>query len=155
MWRSKKFIISAVLALIILAAGIGGVALADNGDEDTSATPFGTLWEKMATVLQEDGIDVTSDQLQSAFTEAKEGLRAEAMQSFLDEMVAQEKITQEQADAYRDWIEAKPDMGEGFGFGGRFGGPGGGRFEFRMRGPGGFHGFGGFGGFCPQVEETN
>ena len=153
MWRSKKFIISAVLAVVILAAAIGGVALAaDNEDEEVSAAPFGTLWEKMATVLQEDGIDVTSDQLQSAFTEAKEGLRAEAMQSFLDEMVAQEKITQEQADAYRDWIEAKPDMGEGFGFGGRFGGPGGGRFEFRMRGPGGFHSFGGF---CPQAEESN
>ncbi len=152
MWRSRKFIISAVLVSVILAAVIGGVALAaDNGDEDTSATPFGTLWEKMATVLQEDGIQVSSDQLQSAFTEAQEQIRSDALQSFLDEMVAQDKITQEQADAYRDWIEAKPDMGEEFGFRGHFGFPGmgGKRFEFRMRGPGGF------GGFCPQLEETN
>jgi hypothetical protein len=154
MWRSKKFIVSAVLAVIVLAASIGGVALAtdeENGNE--SVAPFDTLWEKMATVLQEDGIDITSDQLKSAFTEAQEQMRTDALQNFLDEMVAQEKITREQADAYLDWIEAKPDMGDEFGFRGLggFSGMGGKRFEFRMRGPGGFHGFGGF---CPQADET-
>ena len=62
MWRSKKFIVSAVLAVVIRAAGIGGIALAaDDEEEEVSATPFDTLWEKMAAVLQEDNIAVTAD----------------------------------------------------------------------------------------------
>lgn len=160
MWRSKKFMITVVLAVVILTAGIGGVALAaDNGDdgEPVITGQCNTVWDKMAEILQEDGIDVTSEQLQSAFTEAKEGLRTEAMQDFLDGLVAEGKITREQADAFQEWIEAKPDIGEGFGFRSQNGlpGKGGSRFEFRMQRPGGFHRFGGFGGFCPPVEETD
>jgi opacity protein-like surface antigen len=153
MWRKKKFILVAVLAAVILAAGIGGVALAaDNNDESQATTPFDNLWEKMAAVLQDDGVNVTSDQLQSAFSEAQDQMRADAQQDFLDKMVADGKITQEQADAYSDWIKNKPDMGGNFGpRGGRFFGGGGQRFEFKMRGPGGFHGFGGF---CPPAEDS-
>ena len=153
--RRGKIIIIGLLATVLLVGSIGGVVLAaDNGEESESAAPFDTLWEKMATFLQEDGVEVTSAQLQSAFTEAQEQLRTDALQKYLDEMVAQEKITQEQADAYRNWIGAKPDMGDEFSRRGRGGFPhmGGTRFEFRMRGPGGFHGFDGL---CPPVEETN
>jgi hypothetical protein len=155
MWRKKKFILVAVLAAVILAAGIGGVALAaDNNDNNNSQTTpsINTLWEKMAAVLQDDGVNVTSDQLQSAFSEAQDQMRADAQQDFLDKMVADGKITQEQADAYSDWIKNKPDMGGNFGpRGGRFFGGGGQRFEFKMRGHGGFHGFGGF---CPPAEDS-
>ncbi len=156
MWRSKKFIIAAVLAVVVLAASIGGVALAaDNEDDSETAAPFDTLWEKMATVLQDDGVDVTSDQLKSAFNEAQEGLRADALQSRLDALVAEGKITQEQADAYSEWREAKPDMGDAFGFGGNRG-----LFRERIKMPGmdGMPGMGrmrGFGGFSPPVEETD
>ncbi|MFC1901112.1 hypothetical protein ACFLYN_05915, partial [Chloroflexota bacterium] len=156
MWKSKKFIIAAVLAIAIALASFGGIALAaDDGEDVEAEAPVETIWDNMAAVLQEDGVDVTAEQLESAFTTVQENLRSSAMQNFLDKMVADDIITQEQADAYKGWIEAKPDMGEEFGFGNHGGtirnrirmhGSGG------MRGPGGMRGLGGSGGFCLPTE---
>ena len=126
MLKKKKIIIPAILA-IVLAAVLGGVALAADNEDTTPPADTGitALWDEMATVLQNDGITITADQLQSAFTEA------------------QGKITQEQADSYQQWLESRPDMGDNFPLRGAPGmiGP-----RIRMHG---FGGFGGFGGMHP------
>jgi hypothetical protein len=179
MWRKKKVITGAVITAVVLAASIGGgIALAADGeDESEAAAHASAVWDKMAEALQEDGIAVTADQLQSAYSEAREGMREGAFQNFLDEQVSEGIITQEQADdyrewiearpdigeAYRDWMEAKPDMGDEFGHGGffrhrietrGFGGP----FNFdRLPDPDNIRSFGGmrgFGGPCPSIGDT-
>ena len=120
MWKSKKFIIAAGLTILIALASFGGIALAADDGGDTEETPtINDLWDEMAAALQEDGVDVSADQLKDAFSTVMENRKNKALQDYLDKMVAEDIITQEQADDYMKWIEAKPDMGEEFDFGNR------------------------------------
>jgi hypothetical protein len=156
MWKSKKFIIAAALVVVIALASFGGIALAADDGEDTEGTAtVDKIWDEMAAALQEDGVDVSADQLKDAFSTVMENRKDKALQDYLDKMVEEEKITQEQADAYREWMEAKPDMGEKFGLGNQ-----GGMFRERIkmrifdgtRGNGSMGFFGGSGGICPPAE---
>jgi outer membrane murein-binding lipoprotein Lpp len=135
MWRSKKFIIGAVLAVVLIAGSIGGVALAaDNGASDNqTGTSFGALWDKVGTIYeQKTGVALDQEALKESIAQAQTELRTEALQSRLQELVGQGKMSQEQADQYLKWWQAKPDISPGFGFKG---------FD-RFRGMGGMRGFG-------------
>jgi predicted transcriptional regulator len=140
MWRSKKFIIIAVLAAVILAGTIGGVALAQNSNDNTSKaqTKVAALLDKVAEIYEKNtGTAIDTAELQKAITEAGKALRDEAFDKYLQGLVDSGKITQEQADQYKNWLNSKPDMPLPFGknsdggimpFGGMhrgFGGPGG------------------------------
>jgi hypothetical protein len=120
MWRHKKIIFIGVLATVLVAgACIGGVALAqDNQDNSQPTATTSTLWDKVATILQNEGVNVTSEQLKNAFNQAQKDMQSEALQNFLQNLVKEGKITQEQADQYFNWWQAKPDVPIGFGFGG-------------------------------------
>lgn len=135
MWRSKKLIIIALVAAVILVGSIGGVALAvDNrgnsqpqASANVEASSNVTVWDRVATILKGNGVNVTSEQLKTAFTKAQGELQTEGMQKRLQSMVEQGTITQQQADAYLNWWKTKPDVPAGFGF----------------KGHGGFRGMGG------------
>lgn len=99
MWRSKKFLLVALLAAVVLVGSIGGVVLAQTGSEDGSQPK--TLLARVATIL---GID--QQKLEDAFAQAQSEMRDEALQKLVDEG----KITQEQADQYKAWLQAQPDM---------------------------------------------
>jgi hypothetical protein len=103
MWRRKKFIIVGVLAAVLLVGSIGGVALAqtENGDD----TQPETLLARVADIL---GIDQQT--LEDAFAQAQTEMRDEALDNYLDNLVNEGTITQEQADQYRAWHQARPDM---------------------------------------------
>jgi hypothetical protein len=134
--RSKKLIIAAVLAGVLLLASLGGVALAqDNDDDSQPGAFFGALWEKVSVIYeQKTGDTLDQEALKEAFTQAQREVQTEAMQNRLQSMVEEGKITQKQADDYLEWQKAMPeDMPFKFGFGGHGG----------FRGMGGFRGFGG------------
>jgi len=148
MWRSKKFIIIAVLTVVVLAGTLGGVAIASADDENTDQTtnPFTTLLDKVATIYQQNtGVAIDPQELQKAFTGAQEEIRNEALDKYLQGQVDEGKITQDQSKQYKDWLNAKPDVPFGPGFKGG------------MRGFGKFGGmFGGrFGGWCAPQAPTN
>jgi hypothetical protein len=124
MWRSKKFI-AIVLAAVLLVGGTVGVVLAaDNGDEDGSlpeARPEALL-DRVCAIYQENtGNDIDPEALKDAFAQASSEMRNEALQSRLQNLVDQDKITQEQAKQYLEWWESKPDFPFNFGFRGRGG----------------------------------
>jgi len=125
MWRRKKFILIGVLVAVVLFASIGGVVLAqaENGDDSQPKTLLARVAEKLGINQQE---------LEDAFTEAQSEMRDEALDTYLQNLVDEGKITQEQADQYLNWWQAKPDVPVEFGFGGRGG----------FRGMGGMRGFG-------------
>ncbi len=149
MWRSKKFVIIAILTVVVLAGILGGVAIANADDENTTQTGttnnFSTLLDKVATIYQQNtGVAIDSQELQKAFTEAQKEMRNEALDKYLNSLVDQGKITQDQAKQYKDWLNSKPDVPVGPGFKG---------------GPRGFGRFGGmfggkFGGWCPPATPT-
>jgi len=120
MWRSKKFIIIALLAAIVLVGSTAGVVFArsTNGGERTGALAVAqtadgngasstTLLARVAKIL---GID--QKQLEDAFAQAQKEMRDEALDNYLKDLVAQNKITQEQADQYKAWLQARPDMAQ-------------------------------------------
>jgi len=127
MWNSKKFILLAVLAAVILVGSIAGVVYAQD-DEEEDVSPRAVLLEKIADKL---GIDV--QQLEDAFNEAVAEMRDEAQVRWLEKAVEEGLITAEEAQEYSEWWTARPDVQ--FGLGDRgvggFGGP-------RMRGGCGF-----------------
>jgi hypothetical protein len=137
MWRSKKFIIIAVLVVVALAGTIGGVALAQgNGDENTQPeAQQAALLEKVCEIYEDNtGTAINADDLKDAFVQAAGEMREEALESRLQGLVDDGKITQEQADELLDWWQSRPEdlpfaLGPGSpGMGGMnhgFGGPGG------------------------------
>ena len=114
MWFRKKVIIIPVLVALVLVGTIAGIALAQDESDSSSGN---TLLAKVASIL---GIDQTT--LEDAFAQAQKEMREEAMTNYLQEMVSEGKITQEEADQYETWWDARPNaldkLGPGFEFGG-------------------------------------
>ena len=141
MWRSKKFIVIALLATVLLVGSIGGVALAQtgNGEESHPDTHHEALLDRVIEIYEEKtGTAIDPEELEAAFAQARSELcpeplpggrmiDPEAMQERLQSLVEQGKITQEQADKMTEQWESVMEEGEGFGFRGhgRFPGMGG------------------------------
>ncbi len=104
MWRSKKFIVIAIVVALVLGLGISSVALAQTGSTDATSDNK-TLLARVAAIL---GIDQQT--VENAFSQARLDMRNEALDSYLKNLVDQGKITQEQADQYKQWWQSKPDM---------------------------------------------
>jgi hypothetical protein len=143
MWRSKRFIVVAVLTAVVLVGSIGGVVLAtDNEDENQPVAPNVPLLDKVCAIYQANtGTAIDAQELQKAFTEARNELMAEARENFRQRLIDEGKITQEQLDEFDAWLEARPDI----------------PFPFGPSDPdgikpfgGGHHGFGRFGGEFPR-----
>jgi hypothetical protein len=131
--KQKLIIISVVAAVMLLVAGLVGSQVF--AESTTSATPSSStaatdpqkvLADKVATIL---GLDATK--VENAFTQAQKEIQSEEMDNQLKQMVEAGSITQAQADAYKAWLQSKPnvnipglDGGMGFGHGGRMGGAG-------------------------------
>ena len=102
MWRSRKFIVVALLAAVLVAGSIGGIALAqDNGDGSQPKTLLARVAEKL-------GID--QQELEDAFAEAQTEMRDEALDTRLQKLVDEGRITSDEATAYKEWLQAAPDM---------------------------------------------
>ena len=148
MRKSRKIILIAVSTVIVLAGILGGFAVAQADDTDTSQAQ--TLLDKVAAIYQQNtGVTIDAAELQKAFDQARGELNDAAIDRYLDKLVEAEKITEQQAadlkawldsrpqlatDEFRQWLESRPDVDVPFGMG-----PG-------MHGFGGMHGSGGFGG---------
>jgi hypothetical protein len=135
MWRSKKFLLAAVLAVVALIGSLGGVALAQSGDEGNNqpAAQHQAMLDKVCAIYEQNtGVAINSAELQKAFDQARSEMQDEALNNFFQGLVDEGKITQEQADQYKAWLKSKPDVAIPFapGFSGRgmhrgFGGPNG------------------------------
>jgi hypothetical protein len=112
MWRSKKFIIIAVLTVLVLGLTLGGVAMAQADDEDTSPSQTANVTsflDKVAEIYQQNtGVTIDREELQKAFTEARQAIKDEALDNFLQKLVTDGKITQEQADQFKTWSDSRP-----------------------------------------------
>ena len=135
MWRRKKLVVVAVLATAVLAGSIGGAVIAaDNGEDGNPEAALGTLLDRVCAIYEEKtGVAIDQEALKDAFDQAQSEMRTEALETWLQSLVEAGKITQEQADEYLQWQQARPDvpLGPGPNAHGRF------------RGHGGFRGMGG------------
>jgi hypothetical protein len=123
MWRKKKLIVIGILAAVLLAGSIGGIALAADNEKDSQPGAFfEALWGKVsASYEQKTGVALDQEALKDAFSQARSELRTETLQNRLQSLVAEGQITQEQADEYLKWQLSRPDVPLGFGFKGHGG----------------------------------
>ena len=106
MWRNKKVIIVAVLGALVLAGSIGGVVYAQTGNVTAGNTTSGNpLSARVSKIL---GID--QQKVEAAFAQAQTETQTEALDNRLKDLVAKGKITQEQADQYKKWLQSRPDL---------------------------------------------
>ena len=119
MWRRKKFIVAVVLATVVLVGGVGGVVLAQDRNEGKNQPQAqrAALLNRVCAIYEENtGTTIDPQELKDAFAQAQSEMRTEALQNRLQNLVAQEKISQEGADQYLEWWQSKPDVPVKFGF---------------------------------------
>jgi len=136
MWRSKKFIV-AVLIAVVLVGSIGGTVIAQNGNGDGEReAQYGALLDRVCEIYEENtGVTIDPQELKDAFAQVRSEMRDEALDNRLQNLVDQGKIIQEEADQYKEWWQSKPDMPLRGTFG-HFGSHG---FRDGMRWGGGLH----------------
>ena len=106
--RTKRIWIAVPVAAALAAvAAFGGVALAHDGGR-------GDITARVAELL-----DVDEQTLDEAFSAAKELRADEAVHAWLDKLVEEGEITQDEADEFMAWYDERPDGAPGPGFSGR------------------------------------
>lgn len=124
MWRSKKIIVALVLTALVLAGSIGGAVLAsDDGDVSQPEAERGALLDRACEIYQEKtGVTIDQDALRDSFAQARNEAHEAMVENRLQQLVEEGQITQEEADEYLGWWQARPDgipFGPGLrGFGG-------------------------------------
>ena len=98
MWKSRWVIVVAALAVTLLV-GSTGVALAQGAKAGSEKT----LVARVAQIL-----GIQEQKVQDAFDQAQKEMREEALNSYLKSAVEQGRITQEQADKYKQWWQSQP-----------------------------------------------
>jgi hypothetical protein len=107
MLKNKKvIIIGALIAMVIIAGTIGGIALAqDEGTTSGNTTEPKTLMTRVAEIL-----GINQQDLEAAVTQARNEMQLENVKNRLQNLVKEGRITQAQADEYLEWWQSKPDM---------------------------------------------
>jgi hypothetical protein len=112
MKMNKKILMGAAIGTAGLVA-LTGATFADSSGQST--TQSGGIKDRVAEIL-----GIAPEDLQSAFQQAREEHRDEAIADRLTQAVEDGKITQDEADAIIAWLDAKPEVMEGLrGFGKR------------------------------------
>jgi len=144
----KKRWLFVTLLVGALAIGITGGTVLAQGSAASVDSPFKSFAARVAAIL---GVDEAK--VQDAMKQAGKQMQDEAMQKKLDNMVAQGRITQEQADQMKKWYQSRPDVlspgGPMGGFGGR------GFHRGHMFGGRGWHGMGPNHGVAPIPTPTS
>jgi hypothetical protein len=112
MKKNKKIIIIAVIAVVVLGATLGAVAVAQASDQPAATAASSnttTIWDRVAAIYKTNtGTAIDSAALQKAFQQAQKDLATEARDKMLQKMVDSGKITQKQADDYKNWLNSMP-----------------------------------------------
>jgi hypothetical protein len=129
MWRSKKFILIGLLTVVVVGGTLGGIAIAQANDQNNNrtdnASQFSTLLDKVASIYQQNtGVAIDSQELAKAFTQAQGEMRDAALDKYLNNLVEKGKITQDQANQFKTWLNSRPDVPIGPGLKGGFQGIG-------------------------------
>jgi hypothetical protein len=104
MLRKRKFIIILLGAILIVIASISGIAMANDSEENTQSD---SLLGRVAKIL---GID--QQIVEDAFEQARAEMQEEALDKYLQNLVDEGILTDEEAAEYKGWLDARPDMTE-------------------------------------------
>lgn len=111
MWRSKKFIVIVLAAVLVVGSSVGVMLAADDGNGSLPKAQHAALLDRVCAIYEENtGTTIDQQALQDAFAQARNEMREEALDKYLQKLVDKGKITQQQADQYKEWWQSKPDI---------------------------------------------
>ena len=110
----RKLLAGLVAAALVTVGVVGGVVLAQEGEEEESdSDSSSTFFERVAEILDVESVD--ADDLEDAFKQAKHDLETDRISEYLDQLVEKEVIDQETADEYLEWYGDRPQSLPNFG----------------------------------------
>ncbi|MGD0780119.1 MAG: hypothetical protein ABR954_04975 [Dehalococcoidales bacterium] len=110
MWSDKKFIIIIGLLVIAIAVGgtLGGIALA-RGNNNSGGQARNVGMNNITGLLQPNSGNSSGIQgLIKDFEQAGQEIKSEGLDAYLQQLVKDGKITQEQSDQFKAWLDARP-----------------------------------------------
>lgn len=114
MKRSKKIILAVVMAIVVLASTIGGVALAQTEEEANNQpeSRHSAMLEKVCEIYNAANPDAPIDcaALKQAFTQAKDQMMTEARERIRQRLIDEDIMTEEQLDELQEWLDSRPDF---------------------------------------------
>jgi hypothetical protein len=150
--RKRKWLIPVVLSIVVIGGITGGVMVAADDSSGTVdqqsqlADRHQELLDRACAIYEENtGTAIDSEQFKAALGRAQGELQEEALESRLDKLVENGKMTQDEADSYLEWWQSRPDIQVPLP---GIGGPG------HRGGMMGGNGFGPWGGPCPGPDAS-
>jgi hypothetical protein len=115
--RKRKWFIPVVLSVVMVGGITGGVMVAADDSsgafdqQSQLADRHQALLDRACAIYQENtGTAIDSEQFKAALDEAQGELQEEALESRLDNLVENGKMTQDEADSYLEWWQSRPDV---------------------------------------------
>ena len=116
--RKHKWFVPVVVASILLIGGIAGGVVAAASDSSTSAEEqieaanrYQVLLDRACAIYEEEtGVAIDPEQLKDALKQARQEMREEALGNWLQKLVDNGEITQEEADQLLEWWQSRPDV---------------------------------------------
>lgn len=117
--RKRKWFVPVVVVLSVLLVGgiTGGIVAASDDSSGTEnqtqlADRYQVLLDQACAIYEENtGVAIDQEQLKNALQQARDELRDEALGDWLQNLVDNGKMTQEEADQYLEWWQSRPDVG--------------------------------------------
>ncbi|MCZ6534978.1 MAG: hypothetical protein O6914_03235 [Chloroflexi bacterium] len=108
--NKRRWLYALILTGLLVIGITGGAVLAHGGGENGDS-PVKSFASRVAGIL-----GLNESQVQDAFDQARTEIQDEALQAKLDKMVESGRLTQEEADEYKEWYDSRPDtLTPGFG----------------------------------------
>lgn len=116
--RKRKWFVPMVVVLsVLLIGGITGGIVAASDDSSSAeyqtqlADQYQALLDRACAIYEESaGVAIDAERLKDALRQARGELRDEALEDWLQNLVDNGEMTQEEADQYLEWWQSRPDV---------------------------------------------
>ena len=116
--RKRKWLVPVIVASVLLIGGLVGgaiVAAQDSPsnieDQSEAANRNQALLDRVCAIYEENtGVSIDQEQLKDALKQARSELRDEALEKWLQNLVNDGKITEQEAGQLLDWWQSRPDV---------------------------------------------
>ena len=113
----RKWFVPVVVSILLIGGITGGVVAAASDssisaeEQIEAANRYQLLLDRACAIYEEEtGVAIDQEQLKDALKQARQEMRQEALENWLQKLVDDGEITQEEADQLLEWWQSRPDV---------------------------------------------